>query len=81
MALYPNKNEMMSSLYRYSLMCHGFKPIGTIDIPRLKRDWRNYSIVVEMLNDLPEQITESVNVQKVDKIISWILDVMKVLNL
>jgi hypothetical protein len=80
MSIYPNKNELIASLYRYSLMAHGFRPIATIDIARLKRDWRSFSLIVEMLNDLPE-LTESVNVQKVDRVVTWILDAIRVLNL
>ena len=77
MALFPNKTELFSSLFRYSMIAHGFHATTTVDLVRLQRDWRNYPLVVEMLKELPPEPTDA---NKVDAVIRWILEAIRVLQ-
>ena len=77
MSLYPNKQELIASLFRYSMMAHGYIGTSSIDIARLQRDWRNFPLIVQMLKELPNEPSAP---DKVDHIIRWILESIRTLQ-
>lgn len=77
MSLYPNKTELLSNLFRYSMIAHGYRSASVVDLERLQRDWRNYPLIVEMLRELPPEPSSP---EKIDAIIRWIIEAIKTLS-